>query len=77
MDTIFCLSCRINHPKDQMRLYPTKHGRRWRCRRSIEGANGSPAERDAFGQRQSVINREQARLHAKYSLHLRHQVLPG
>lgn len=73
MDTIFCHSCRVQHPKEQMRLYPTKHGRRWRCRRSIAGASSSPAERDAFGQQQTVINREQARLHAQYTRLLRQQ----
>lgn len=71
-ETIFCYCCRLKHPKDQMRLYPTKRGPRWRCLRSIEGASRSIAERDAFGQQQTVINSEQARLHAQYSLRLRH-----
>ena len=76
-DTLFCYSCRLRHPKEKMRLYPTKRGLRWRCLSSIEGASGSPAERDAFGQRQTVINREQARLHAQYSLLLRHRDSAG
>lgn len=67
-DTLFCYSCRMRHPKEKMQLYPTKHGLRWRCLSSIQGANGSLSEREAFGQRQTRINREQARIHAQYSL---------
>lgn len=70
-DTIFCYSCRTHHPAAQMSLVPTRRGRRWRCLRSIAEANRAPAERDAFGERQSAINREQARIHVQYSLQLR------
>ncbi|MBP8168550.1 MAG: hypothetical protein KAX99_02700 [Azonexus sp.] len=60
-ETMFCYCCRVHHPKDQMRPFATKHGLRWRCLRSIEAAAGNLAKRDAFGQQQSEINREDSR----------------
>jgi hypothetical protein len=74
-DTIFCYSCRAHHPAVQMCLVPTRRGRRWRwrCLRSIAEANRSRSERDAFGELQTAIKREQARTHACYSLRLRAQ----
>lgn len=56
-DTLFCYCCRIHHPKDQMRRFATSHGKRWRCLRSIAAADCSVDERDAFGRRQSNLNR--------------------
>lgn len=56
-DTLFCYCCRIHHPKDQMRRFATRQGERWRCLRSIEAAGRSLGERDAFGHRQSDLNR--------------------
>ena len=56
-DTLFCYCCRIHHPKDQMRRFVTSHGERWRCLRSIKAAGRSRGERDAFGRRQSTMNR--------------------
>ena len=57
----FCYCCRVHHPKDQMRLFPTKLGERWRCIRSIEAAASESRARDAFGRQQTEINREAAR----------------
>ena len=71
-ETAFCYCCRVHHDKAQMRLFPTRHGNRWRCLRSIEAAAGPIQERDAFGRQQSGINRETARRAAEFSLHLRH-----
>jgi hypothetical protein len=56
-DTLFCYCCRIHHPKDQMRRFATRQGERWRCLRSIEAAGRSLGERDAYGHRQSELNR--------------------
>ena len=56
-ETLFCYCCRIHHPKDEMRRFATKRGERWRCLRSIMAAQGSLDERDAFGRRQSSLNR--------------------
>ena len=56
-DTLFCYCCRTHHPKVQMRRFATSKGERWRCLRSIEAARGQPGERDAFGRRQSELNR--------------------
>jgi hypothetical protein len=70
-DTQFCYCCRVHHAKDQMRLFPTRQGYRWRCTRSIEAASRSRSERDSFGQLQSAINREAARRAADQSERLR------
>lgn len=73
-EMMFCYCCRVHHPKDQMRPFPTRHGERWRCLRSIEAAAGSRPERDAFGRQQTEINRENARRTAQGSLLLRHEL---
>lgn len=64
----FCYCCRVHHPREQMRLYPTRAGYRWRCVHSIEAANSSRQERDAFGQQQSRQNQEASRRQADWSL---------
>lgn len=64
-EMLFCYCCRVHHPREQMRLFQTRHGPRWRCLRSIADARRPCAERDAFGRQQSAINREQARLEAE------------
>ena len=56
-DLLFCNCCRVHHPKDQMRRFATRHGERWRCQRSIAAAGLGTDERDAFGRRQSALNR--------------------
>lgn len=69
-ETVFCYSCRVHHPKAEMRLFRTRRGLRWRCVHSIVASTRSTAERDAFGQRQSLINREEARRQAQYARRL-------
>ena len=73
-DKLFCYCCRTHHPKDQMRRFATSKGKRWRCLRSIEAARGQPGERDAFGRRQSELNRLAASQIAERMVmpHLRH-----
>jgi len=66
MEMLFCYCCRVHHPKDQMRLYATGRGLRWRCRRSIVAAGLSRGERDAFGRQQTDRNRNAARLSAEF-----------
>ncbi len=72
-EMLFCYCCRVHHPKDQMRLFSTKLGKRWRCIRSIEAAACERLERDAFGRRQTEINREEARHMAERLSLLRHE----
>lgn len=72
----YCYCCRVHHAKDQMRLFPTKQGDRWRCLRSIEAAVASRRERDAFGRRQTAINQDQARRAAEHLQHLRQLPAP-
>lgn len=71
-DTKFCYCCRVHHPIEQMRLFPTRQGYRWRCVRSIDAAVMSVDEREAFGQQQTAINREAARRTAEFGQRLRH-----
>lgn len=59
-DMLYCYCCRKHHPKEQMRRFATRTGERWRCQRSIEAASARPDERDAFGRRQSELNRQMA-----------------
>lgn len=70
-ETQFCYCCRVHHDKNLMRLFPTRHGQRWRCLRSIEAATSNRQARDAFGQAQSLINREAARQAAEFGRQLR------
>lgn len=55
-DMLYCYCCRTHHPRNQMRLFPTTRGKRWRCLRSIQAARDKPDVRDAFGRQQSEIN---------------------
>ncbi|MFN4342643.1 MAG: hypothetical protein ACK4FE_11520 [Azonexus sp.] len=71
-DTQFCYCCRVHHPIEQMRLFPTRQGYRWRCLRSIDAAVKSVGEREAFGRQQTAINREAARRTAEFVQRLRH-----
>ena len=75
-EMLFCYCCRVHHPREQMRLFQTRHGPRWRCLRSIADARRPRDERDAFGRQQSTINREQARLDAERILPWRN-LAPG
>lgn len=59
-DMLYCYCCRKHHPKEQMRRFATRTGERWRCQRSIKAASARPDERDAFGRRQSELNRQMA-----------------
>lgn len=61
-ETLFCYCCRVHHPKESMRPFQTKNGPRWRCIRSIEAATRDRNSRDAFGQTQTQINREDSRV---------------
>ena len=74
-ETLYCYCCRVHHPKEQMRLFPTKLGDRWRCIRSIEAAARSPRARDAFGRQQTEINRKDSKWIAERAFHLRHEGL--
>ncbi len=72
-ETMFCYCCRVHHPKEVMRPFITKHGERWRCLRSIEAAACSRLERDAFGKRQTEINREESKRVAERTALLRNE----
>jgi hypothetical protein len=76
-DTQFCYCCRVHHPKDQMRRFATRQGERWRCLRSIEAAIGQRSERDAFGRRQTAINRAAAQRAAEHARHSGRALLRG
>lgn len=63
-DFVYCICCRVHHARAEMQAVDTPRGKRWRCLRSILAAQSSPSERDAFGRRQTEINRELARQRA-------------
>ncbi len=58
---VYCYHCMTYHHPETMRQMQTPRGKRWRCIRSIEAAQNHPDERDAFGERQSELNRAMAR----------------
>ncbi|MDD2991053.1 MAG: hypothetical protein PHI64_19130 [Zoogloea sp.] len=60
-DRVYCYHCMTHHPREAMRRVMTRTGERWRCVRSIEGAQGNTREREAFGERQTEVNRARAR----------------
>ncbi|MBS4017031.1 MAG: hypothetical protein KGZ68_02230 [Dechloromonas sp.] len=70
-EMLFCYCCRVHHPKEEMRLFRTRQGYRWRCLRSIEAASRNHGERDAFGQQQTALNREISRRAAEHNWRLR------
>lgn len=67
----FCYCCRVHHAEEQMRLFTTRQGMRWRCLRSIAAATQPADQREAFGRQQTAINREAARRVAEFSLQRR------
>lgn len=73
METLYCYCCRVHHPADQMYRFSTRHGFRWRCRRTIEAARRVVSERDAFGSEQTKINRATAQQISNQSYIARHQ----
>jgi hypothetical protein len=56
-DTVYCYHCRCQHFSDEVMLVQTANGRRWRCRKSLLHGQRSQAQRDAFGQTVSQLNR--------------------
>ena len=60
-ERLFCYTCRAYHPSAQMMRFHTRGGLRWRCRRSVEAAKCSVAERDTFGEQQTGINIDTAK----------------
>ena len=56
-DTAYCYHCGKHHPIEEMRQVVTKGGKRWRCIKSIEAPKKPTAERDAFGNTVTSINR--------------------
>ena len=75
METRYCYCCRTYHAADQLVLFDTKAGKRWRCLRSIEASRQPAAVRDSIGRQQSAENRAQTRERARQSLQLRHTSL--
>jgi len=74
-DKRYCYCCRAYHPAEQVVLYETKAGKRWRCLRSISAAQQPCQIRDEAGRQQSVENRAEASQKARNSVLLRHSSL--
>jgi len=69
-ETIYCYHCGTRHPKEEMRQIETKGVKRWRCIKSIEATKRGTAERDAFGQRVSAINKAEAQAKIRKTLNV-------
>jgi hypothetical protein len=69
-ETIYCYHCGIRHPKEEMRQVETKGVKRWRCIKSIKATKRGTAERDAFGQRVSAINKAEAQARIRKTLNV-------
>lgn len=69
----YCYHCRCVHRDEVMCQVLTNGRRRWRCQRSLAGAEASPAQRDEFGRRVSAINRS---LTARVLPHCVRELLP-
>ena len=64
-DTVYCHHCRIQHPRDEMRLIISKYGKHWRCAASIKAAakaKNDVALRDAYGRQATDENKALASL---------------
>ena len=48
-----------------MRQIETKGGKKWRCIKSIEATKRNVAQRDAFGQTVTAVNRAEAQARIK------------
>lgn len=58
--TVYCYHCRLQHPREDMRLVITKTGKRWRCFKSIEAAKADKGKREEFGRIVSANNKAEA-----------------
>jgi len=59
--THYCYHCGTHHPAENMRQIETAHGgKRWRCITSIEATHQDEKARDAFGHRETELNRDEA-----------------
>ena len=76
MEMKFCYCCRVHHPIDQMRLFPTRQVPAGAVSRASSRPTGRAEERDRFGQQQTAINREAASRAAQFSQRLRHLATP-
>lgn len=63
--TAYCYHCRLHHPITEMRQVLQKHGKRWRCIRSIEATKVSQEKREAYGRTITEQNKSEAAAKAK------------
>jgi len=59
--THYCYHCGVHHSAENMRQIETAHGgKRWRCIASIVATHQNVKARDAFGHRETELNKEEA-----------------
>ena len=58
--SIYCYTCNVQHPIEEMRQIVTKKGIRWRCIKTIEAARLARDKRQEFGARTTAKNRADA-----------------
>lgn len=68
-ETLYCYHCARHHPREEMRQIDNKGRKKWRCLKSIEATRQNVAQRNAFGQTVTAVNRSeaQARIRARES----------
>ena len=59
---VYCHHCRVEHPREEMRLVITKNSRHWRCKHSIEAAKNSLLTPEEFGRKVTAANKADARV---------------
>ena len=60
---VYCYHCRIQHPREDMRLIVSKSGKRWRCVQSIVAVkSGGQEAREIFGRKSTANNKAEAQL---------------
>jgi hypothetical protein len=62
---VYCYTCNVQHPLEEMRQVLTGKGKRWRCIRTIEGARQAQVNRQAFGVQTTAKNKADASAKAR------------
>jgi hypothetical protein len=68
---VYCYTCNLQHPMEEMRKVTTAKGMRWRCIKTIVAARLARDKRQEFGARASARNNADAKAE------IRSKVAPG
>jgi hypothetical protein len=62
---VYCYTCNVQHPVEEMRRVLAGKGKRWRCIRTIEGARQAQVKRQEFGVQTTAKNKADASAKAR------------